>query len=229
MKVIFRFLDNGVPKTGLSPTLDIYDVETDTSLFTSEPMQESSAGGGRYIFDFTKDDGFDALKDYVFDADGTSTLGDSDRYLSANWQGFLTLTEFFGNTGGGGGVVFEKFELSEEDFKKLESVIQKALSNIQVRGNDGELKTVIAEMKKVKQSIDDVKKAAIGAIKKEMEKREIKGLDLKKVLDAIEKQDIRTKEEIEDVIEELEVLIKKDADSSGNKMLKVLKKFHETL
>jgi len=75
--VVVYFADAGVPKTGLSPTVDIYDV-SDNSLDVNDGAM-SEIGGGFYKYNFT---GHDATKDYAFVADGTSTLGNSDRYAA---------------------------------------------------------------------------------------------------------------------------------------------------
>lgn len=76
------YTDRGVPKTGLSPTIDIWE-DDGTQVVTAAAMTEIA--GGFYKYDFTTND--DA-KTYVIKADGTSTLTDVDRYLaSANERG----------------------------------------------------------------------------------------------------------------------------------------------
>ena len=51
MYVVAYFAESGTPKTGLSPTLEIYDVDAGTKLVNSEAMEE--IGGGFYRFNFT--------------------------------------------------------------------------------------------------------------------------------------------------------------------------------
>jgi len=75
MKIISFFTEEGVPKTGLSPTISIIKIDG-TAVITDESMTES--GLGFYYYDFTD---YDEDEDYCIRADGTDTLGDSDRYL----------------------------------------------------------------------------------------------------------------------------------------------------
>lgn len=74
MNVLTFFTENGAPKTGLSPTLDIYELDG-TQVAAATAMTE--VAGGFYKFNFL---GYDDTKDYVMVADGTSTLQASERY-----------------------------------------------------------------------------------------------------------------------------------------------------
>lgn len=84
LTIIAFFSEKGVPKTGLSPTLDIFE-DDGAQVATATAMTEIA--GGFYKFAFTTND--DA-KNYVMVADGTSTLANMDRYLaSSNIHGDL--------------------------------------------------------------------------------------------------------------------------------------------
>ena len=75
IKVIF--FESGVPKTGLSPTIDIYKV-SDNALVEAS-MTEIPAGngaGGVYKYDFTV---YDPAEEYVYIADSVALAG-SERY-----------------------------------------------------------------------------------------------------------------------------------------------------
>ncbi len=76
------FTASGVPKTGLSPTIDIWKADA-TQVITAQAMTEIA--GGFYKYDFTT---YDEDEDYVIRSDGTSTLPDSERYAySTNENG----------------------------------------------------------------------------------------------------------------------------------------------
>jgi hypothetical protein len=68
------FTDAGVPQTGLTPTIDVWESDG-TQVVTAQTM--THVGGGHYKYDFA---GYDNEKDYVVRADGGATLDDTDRY-----------------------------------------------------------------------------------------------------------------------------------------------------
>lgn len=70
------FHEAGVPKTGLSPTIDIYKV-SDNSLVVNDGAL-TAVGGGFYKYDFAA---YDSAEDYVYVVDGTATLANGYRYL----------------------------------------------------------------------------------------------------------------------------------------------------
>lgn len=79
MLIITNFKASGVPKTGLSPTIDIYESDG-TQVITAQAMTEIA--GGFYKYEFAA---YDEDKDYGIIADGTSTLSNSERYaMSTN-------------------------------------------------------------------------------------------------------------------------------------------------
>ncbi len=82
MNLTAYFSDNGVPKTGLTPTMDIWKIDG-TQVVTAQTMTEIA--GGFYVYDFTT---YDDDEDYVIRADGGATLGNTERYaVSSNETG----------------------------------------------------------------------------------------------------------------------------------------------
>jgi len=74
MNIIAFFTENGTPKTGLTPTIDVWTLDS-TQVVTAQDMTE--VAGGFYYYDFTT---YDEDLDYVIRADSVS-LSDSDRYV----------------------------------------------------------------------------------------------------------------------------------------------------
>lgn len=72
--IISAFTEAGVAKTGLSPVVDIWQVDDNTQVITSEAMTEIA--GGFYKYSFTTQN---IAKDYVFKCDAV-TLNDYERY-----------------------------------------------------------------------------------------------------------------------------------------------------
>lgn len=77
MLIFSFFTDAGVPKTGLTPTIDVWESDG-TQVVTAQSMTE--VAGGFYKYDFTT---YDESKDYSIRADGTATLNNSERYKFA--------------------------------------------------------------------------------------------------------------------------------------------------
>jgi hypothetical protein len=75
MLIIAFFTDSGVPKTGLSPTLDVWEADG-SQVVTAQAMTEIA--GGFYKYDFTT---YDEDEDYCIRADGTATLSGAERYV----------------------------------------------------------------------------------------------------------------------------------------------------
>lgn len=75
MNIIAFFTDKGTPKTGLSPTIDVWKLDG-TQVVTAQDMTEIA--GGFYTYDFST---YDEDEDYCIRADGTDTLTGSDRYV----------------------------------------------------------------------------------------------------------------------------------------------------
>ncbi len=74
MNIIAFFTENGIPKTGLSPIIDVWKLDS-TQVINAQAMTEIA--GGFYYYDFTT---YDEDLDYVIRADGTDTLSGADRY-----------------------------------------------------------------------------------------------------------------------------------------------------
>ncbi len=83
MYIIACFSNNGVPATGLSPTVDIWKVDG-TQVITGNGMTE--VAGGFYQYGFTS---YDELEDYCIRADGTATLSNADRYVYSSNESVL--------------------------------------------------------------------------------------------------------------------------------------------
>ncbi len=77
MNLIAFFTENGTPKTGLSPTIDVWKLDG-TQVVTAQAMTEIA--GGFYYYDFTT---YDEDLDYVIRADSVTLTG-SDRYVYAS-------------------------------------------------------------------------------------------------------------------------------------------------
>ncbi len=75
MNIIAFFTEQGIPKTGLSPTVDVWTVDG-SQVVTAQAMTE--VAGGFYYYDFTT---YDEDEDYCMRADGTATLTGADRYV----------------------------------------------------------------------------------------------------------------------------------------------------
>ena len=78
MQILAFFTNNGVPATGLSPTIRIRNVDTTVLVVTDAAMSET--GDGHYSYDFT---GYDPTEDYAIRCDGGVTLRNTDRYKYA--------------------------------------------------------------------------------------------------------------------------------------------------
>lgn len=72
------FSDKGVPKTGLSPAIDVWE-DDGTLVVNAQAMIEIAGGWYKYSFA-----GYDESKDYVIRADGGAGLTDNDRYCFAS-------------------------------------------------------------------------------------------------------------------------------------------------
>ena len=75
MNIIAFFTDAGTPKTGLSPTIDVWTLDG-TQIITAQAMTETA--GGFYYYNFTT---YDEDENYCIRADGTSSLSGADRYV----------------------------------------------------------------------------------------------------------------------------------------------------
>lgn len=87
MKVLAVFTQSAIPKTGLSPTVDIYRLDTNALVIDGAEMSE--IGAGQYSYDFTV---FDNDIDYSVICDSVTLTG-SERYaytlISFSYFGFI--------------------------------------------------------------------------------------------------------------------------------------------
>lgn len=84
MKFFAFFTENGTPKTGLSPTINIWE-DDGTQVVNTAAMTEIASGF--YKYDYTN---YDDTKDYIIIADGGATLPTHERYnYSSNETGSI--------------------------------------------------------------------------------------------------------------------------------------------
>lgn len=83
MLITVYFAEDGLPKTGLSPTLDIIDLSDGSVVINDGAMTDR--GSGFYTYDFA---GYDAGKDYSVICDSV-TLAGSERYAIAEIESYL--------------------------------------------------------------------------------------------------------------------------------------------
>jgi hypothetical protein len=77
MWVIVPFTLSGVPKTGLTPSIKIYEVDSESAIINDEPMGEIS-NSGFYKYNFTS---YEMGKNYAIIADGGTSLGIGERFF----------------------------------------------------------------------------------------------------------------------------------------------------
>jgi len=75
MILIAFFSDQGIPKTGLSPTIDVWKDDA-THVINAQAMTE--VAGGFYKYDFAA---YDEMVNYCIRADGGAVLQVNDRYV----------------------------------------------------------------------------------------------------------------------------------------------------
>lgn len=71
------FTDAGAPKTGLTPTIRIWEVSAGAQSLVVTDASMTEVGDGFYKYDFTT---YDATKNYVLRSDGGVALANVDRY-----------------------------------------------------------------------------------------------------------------------------------------------------
>lgn len=77
MIIMAYFSEEGTPKTGLTPKIDIWDSDLNHPIIAQDMTE---IAGGFYKYNFAN---FDNEKDYCIRADGGSSLKDADRYVIA--------------------------------------------------------------------------------------------------------------------------------------------------
>jgi len=78
MNLIAYFTEDGIPKTGLTPTIDAWEMDG-THAVNAQNMTEIAGGG--YYYDFAA---YDTTKDYFIRADGGAGLSVFERYVEAS-------------------------------------------------------------------------------------------------------------------------------------------------
>ena len=81
MKVLAIFTESAIPKTSLSPTVDIYRLDSNALVIDGGSMVE--VGGGQYSYEFTA---WDSSVDYSVICDSV-TLRGSERYAYSSISG----------------------------------------------------------------------------------------------------------------------------------------------
>jgi hypothetical protein len=124
--IISFFTDKGVLKSGLSPTIDIIEVVSDTLVVSGAAMTALTNMTHCYYYNFAA---FDNTKEYAVTVDGGAVLNNIDRYQFAKiddvWneimEGSLSARKFMriilsalaGKTTGGGSATFTSRDLGD--------------------------------------------------------------------------------------------------------------------
>lgn len=88
VQIIVQFTNTGLPATGLSPTIDIWEADG-TQVVTAGAMQESTAPGF-YTYNFVA---YQEHKNYMYRADGGVTLPAFDRYTYGSNETFTAVRQ----------------------------------------------------------------------------------------------------------------------------------------
>lgn len=160
LKVDARFKSSGVPITGLSPTVTVYNRTTDATTITSAGMTD--IGDGFYEYIFTK---FNISSDYLFSFDGTATLTNAERYLEAQSSSVDDLVGAIGVLRSGG--VFNgrrnvSAKIDEETIQELIRRVTDAVGMLEI--NIPELMSQ-EEIEAFKKEADNARKEAIEELK----------------------------------------------------------------
>jgi hypothetical protein len=81
MLIVSFFTEQGAPKIGLSPTVDIVDIEADSLVVNGATMSALTTMTHCYTYNFT---GYNELKKYAITVDGGGALNNLDRYQYAD-------------------------------------------------------------------------------------------------------------------------------------------------
>lgn len=90
MIIISYFTELGALKSGLSPTIDIVDIELDSLVVNGASMTALATMTHGYYYDFTT---YDETKKYAITVDGGATLNNLDRYQFATNEGSTLETD----------------------------------------------------------------------------------------------------------------------------------------
>jgi len=151
------FTENGVPKTGLSPTINIIEVNG-TVRVTNWPLTE--VGLWFYVYDFNY---YDPDKIYCYQIDGTATLSGWERYkfgdnsldnytnkysFGRTWFMIPTYDKQFKDIN----KQFKSIKIPEYNEKETQEMIKRLLAEIQGKNNND----VIDELSQIKDSMQKV-------------------------------------------------------------------------
>ena len=84
IKIITAFTENGLPKTGLSPVIDIWETDG-TQVITNQAMTEIAGGG--YFYSFAT---YDDTEDYYIRCDSVTLTGTERYSFQSNDLGQVT-------------------------------------------------------------------------------------------------------------------------------------------
>jgi len=76
MRILAYFTQDGDPKTGLTPTIKIVELSSNSVIVNEETMSETAIPGS-YQYNFTN---YNVYNDYAIRCDGGPTLSNYERY-----------------------------------------------------------------------------------------------------------------------------------------------------
>jgi hypothetical protein len=83
--IVSLFSNNGIPKTGLSPIISIWEISSGSETLVVNGSAMTESGDGFYKYNFTS---YDLTKDYVMLSDGGGVLANEERYSYAGNETF---------------------------------------------------------------------------------------------------------------------------------------------
>lgn len=84
--IVVPISKSGAPALGLSPTIKIIDIATDTVVVSAGAMSEIPSSNGMYKYQFTA---YDIEKNYAIVIDAGPTLVSAERYSYAGNESFV--------------------------------------------------------------------------------------------------------------------------------------------
>jgi hypothetical protein len=92
--ITVNFSSNGVPQTGLTPVIDIWELDPLLPLVNTQVVTNGATveiGGGWYRYDFTT---YNATKNYIFTVDGGPSLQACERYQHGGNESYVEEISF---------------------------------------------------------------------------------------------------------------------------------------
>ena len=161
LKINARFKDAGVPKTGLSPTVTIFNRSTNKTVVTNGAMTELTDGFYEFILD-----PFDINLDFLFSFDGTATLSDADRFLESEWSGIADFINTIPRAIGGQFDVSKLIKTTRGEFKELKEALEDLIGSIEIDVDMEDIKQAISDSSKVNEEVAELHEQAIIGIRK---------------------------------------------------------------